>query len=538
MTPPRFLLTVLLALLPAAAGTARATLPPASPIQAPGGALDRLARDQQRLAEQARRLERLLGVLEEKEREAGNQTRAELLARARERLAAAGEQGDLVAVLEAVAADLAALRAGSALEAQAQVIALLEELLDALLDWRMRSQLQALQEAALERVEALERLAAEQERLLQETRERAAASRQQAEDPEAGAAEKKPAAVEELARRQEALNQEMRARQQQEEVAPDQRALEQAARHGEEAARLLDPDRPTPEAGAGQEQEGPEGNQAKPDREQEDPGAQAERLQRATKEQAEALEALRQAAQAARKESERLQEGQRAEDLLDVAREAEKLLERHRAVAGPLEELVAGLGPGRPPRSTRVRLRRWAEEETALSAEAAGLALAIRDRGGDIFPFMLNGLRDDHRLLAGRLGPPGYRAGSRETELAGRITAGWVELIAALRTEAERIRQRIEAPASQGQQGEEQPRPLVEFAAELQLLKRLQENLRERLDGLRRRRATLSAAGLEVDEDDLREIEGLAERQQELRRLYESMLERLRQEQGGGTGRA
>ena len=219
---------------------------------------------------------------------------------------------------------------------------------------------------------------------------------------------------------------------------------------------------------------------------------------------------------------------------------SEELLARHERVMDGLGGLVGSLeGASRVPRSARVDLRTWSTEERAIAEEADALLFEIREAGADTFPFLLRGLVDDHQLLAKRVGPPRYRADAPAVEMGVRIQRDWTRLIDAIRTEAERLRKKLNEPEGGEQQmdpgqqeGEQQeppnePSPLVSVAAEIQLLKQLQADLLERMESLQRRRELLAEAGVELDEDDLAELEAVVERQKRLRTLFENILERL-----------
>ena len=60
----------------------------------------RLSTDQKQLAEQVRRLEKILLTLEERERAEGEESRAQLLAKAREKLIDGAQERPLASVLE------------------------------------------------------------------------------------------------------------------------------------------------------------------------------------------------------------------------------------------------------------------------------------------------------------------------------------------------------------------------------------------------------------------------------------------------------
>ncbi|TAH37891.1 MAG: hypothetical protein EYC70_06810 [Planctomycetota bacterium] len=594
-------------LVPAAALLLAVTAAPAS-AQSPAaqGSLDRLAGEQLQLAEQARRLDRLLGALEQRDRASGNEARAELLAGARARLATAGSRGDLAAVLESVASELSSERAGAALSAQSDVIQLLQEVLNFLLQQEMQEQVQALRAAAAARRQALEDFARRQEQLLQRTQElraspdgksnggdarsdapaeaqadaqaeaRADAQAQapdeaQAEAEARGAAQagerrdgdsqtpQEQAEQQDIAGGQRELNEALRQFSEEDERSgQDPRATERAAQAGEQAAEALapeageqrepgqqsDPQQQEPQPGdAGQrEQEQresaqqPRQQQQQQEQQQQRGGAprnNQERLEEAEQKQQEALDELRKAAQEARRQEEQLEQMQRMQDLLDVAAEAQALLERHLRVQEPLAALMQQYEDQALPRPERVRMRQWSEEERAIGAAAAELNLEVLERGADTVPFLLSTLRQDHERFGKRLGPPDYRADLGQKLLGEQIAHNWTQLIDALKAEAERLRQQMQQQQQQQGQQQQQPEeepPLVSLAAELELLKRMEQDQRDRMHALAQRRALLAQRGFALDEDDMEELDDLVERQAQLRRLYEMILERLKEQ--------
>ena len=572
-----------------------ATVLGAAPASAQDGRaqvdLERLSADQRRLAEQARRLERLLASLEEREREAGETARAELLHGARERLRQGLDDRDLVQALEDVAASLAELRTGEALESQARLIELLEEILDYLLERELYEQMEAMLENARERAEILEDLAARQEQLLQETRQlqeaearsgrvdaerRAEIARRQAEiEARARAfAEREDAPGQEAERAREGAEAGEEARRALTEGLEEESAAEEdEARGGEPqegkerpgeahekepqagdarpgAAKPGEPQQGEPQQGEpqqGEAQQGePEQGEPQPGEPEASPPASlrspnrrprpGENLDRAQEKQEEALEHFQDAAREAAEAAEHGEQQQRREQLLDLATAARELLERHLQVEKELTAFAEEQDGRRPPRSARVRLRAWAAEEQALAEATDELQITVREAGADAFPFLMDSLREDHERLASALGPPRYRAGDLEVALAGDLQRGWETLIEALEREAERIRQRLEAPPNPGggeqDPEEERKQRIVEFRADLELLAILQRETRDRLERLLRRRELLAEAGIPFDRDDERDLQSLLERQARLRRLYEAMLERFLEEGG------
>ncbi|MAW60363.1 MAG: hypothetical protein CMJ94_05955 [Planctomycetes bacterium] len=591
----------------------------------------RLSTDQKQLAEQVRRLEKILLTLEERERAEGEESRAQLLAKAREKLIDGAQERPLASVLEEVAMDLSELRAGAALERQAELILFLEELLDFLLETERREQVQNLMQAAREREAALRDLAQRQAELRART--------EALQEREAETGEIDEAARQQLAREQAELNEEIRAAAESEGSNAGQDEVERAADEGERAESELNGETQAererreaqegergdsaeaPESGQpgeqaesqpgeegerqpgeegerqpgeeGERRPGEESSEAQPGEQPENqpgkqserqPGEQSERqsgeqserqpgeqnerqpgeqqdqqqqsrntprqpqspqqrqeqLERAEDAQRRAEEELERAADEAAEEAERLEGVDELETLINVLEKSEELLARHERVMDGLGGLVGSLeGASRVPRSARVDLRTWSTEERAIAEEADALLFEIREAGADTFPFLLRGLVDDHQLLAKRVGPPRYRADAPAVEMGVRIQRDWTRLIDAIRTEAERLRKKLNEPEGGEQQmdpgqqeGEQQeppnePSPLVSVAAEIQLLKQLQADLLERMESLQRRRELLAEAGVELDEDDLAELEAVVERQKRLRTLFENILERL-----------
>jgi hypothetical protein len=568
----------------------------------------RLSTDQKQLAEQVRRLEKILITLEEREREEGASLRADLLNEAREKLVNGAKERPLASVLEEVALDLADLRAGAALERQAELIRFLEDLLDFLLETERRDQVQDLMQAAREREAELRALANEQADLRQRT------EALQQREAESGEVDEQARA--DLAREQAELNDRIRAAAAEDENGAGSERAENAAAEGERAESELDPDRMATESEAGEQGEqgetppgeqgeqtpgeqseqgetppGEQGEQSEPQEGEpgeQPPGEQGERqpgeqqeaqerqpgeqqeaqerqpgeqqeaqerqpgqqqspqqprdpqeqLERAEEFQRKAEEELQRGADEAAAEADRLEGVDELETLINVLEKAEELLTRHERVLRDLGSFVSNLdGTARVPRSARIDLRGWASEQRSIAEEADSLLFEIREAGADAFPFLLRGLVDDHGLLARRIGPPKYRADTQSVELGARIQRDWERLVNAIRTEAERLRKKIEqpeqapqdgdSPPGEGEEPPQQPNPLVSVAAEVQLLKQLQVDLLERMQSLQSRRKLLSSAGIELDEDDLAELEAVVSRQKRLRSLFESILERL-----------
>jgi hypothetical protein len=544
----------------------------------------RLSSDQRQLAEQVRRLEKILLALEQREEEEGSKARVELLRSAREKLADIGDERPLATILEEVASDLTELRAGSALEQQAELIQILQELLDYLMETERREQVQSLLEEAQQRAEALRELADQQAKLREQTK----ALEKEEEASGKTDQEKRDA----LAQAQAKLNQKMRDLAQKEAGETGAEQTEEAADAGKQAEEDLRGDQEAPDEGETSKDPADENGEAQPGEKSEEnpepkpgekseenadaqpgeksesqPGEKSEQgsseksepkpgqqkpqkpspdqqrppspqdLKEAQEHQKEAEEKLQEAADQAQAEAEQLADMQEMETLIDVLEKAEELAERHKRILGEFDELILSMdGASRVPRSARVQLRQWAAEQKQIAAEAKDLLFEIREAGADSFPFLLQSIVEDHTMLGKRIGPPRYRADKSNLDLAARLAMDWQRLIDAIRTEAERLRKKAEAPPkgeNEGGEPEEKEQPLVSFAVEVQLLKSIQTDLRQRIEALRNRQDLLNQAGVKMDEDDLAELDQLAQRQKRLRSLFESILERMREDGAG-----
>ena len=162
-----------------------------------------------------------------------------------------------------------------------------------------------------------------------------------------------------------------------------------------------------------------------------------------------------------------------------------------------------------------------------IARATADLGLELRESRTGSFSFLVGALEEDHRLLGRRMGPPRFLAGDVQESLSKRILSGWTALIDAVQLEAQRERRKLENSLPGNPSGAQS---LVSFAAEIHLLATLEEDIRNSLDSLARRRELLAEAGLPWDEDDTLELDMLMERQGRLRRLFDSLLEELQAE--------
>ncbi len=551
--------------------------------------LERLAAEERQVADQLRRLEGLLRTLRERAAAEGDEVQAGLLDDAIARLEAARTEAgqDVASLLEAIASDLAGMRTGAALEAQARALALLEALLESLSRSRVRAEEQQWQTQLERRVEELRELRRRQGELRAETE---ALRRALEELLGEGATAADPRVRDLLERLRELQRRPAELAEEIAERGGDSPAERQAAEHARRAAEALEESaaRTRDEAGAGGEEGeprseagedqgrtgedqgrageerspaeepqaqpspppdetgGPEGEAGAAEASPSPPsspsprsdssagraraGSPGEAMEEARRQQRETEEALDDALQEAERQQQELEDRRKKQELEDVRELAEGILERHRAQEEALRALHEEAGSGRLGRSQRARLRAVARAEDELAESTHALLLRIEELGASTFPFYMKSLEEDHVRLAHEIGPPRFRLGEHTLLLASELTHGWEQLVDAIRTEEERLRRRMEEQG--GQQGrqeedEERQQPLVDFAMELQLLKRMQEGLARELAWFRERAAAYAAAGLEPAPEDAITLRQLSERQLELRAQFEDMLQRL-----------
>jgi hypothetical protein len=117
---------------------------------------------------------------------------------------------------------------------------------------------------------------------------------------------------------------------------------------------------------------------------------------------------------------------------------------------------------------------------------------------------------EDHQILADNLAAISDTLNQQDVELSKYLSESWAELLDVIATERDREREQAESDPQEG----EAAAPLVQFATELQLLKRMQLALAKRM--------------LSVQDDPGGDtFKLLIERQTGLQFQYESMIRRL-----------
>ena len=236
---------------------------------------------------------------------------------------------------------------------------------------------------------------------------------------------------------------------------------------------------------------------------------------------------LRQAKSELQEEEEQYQRLRAEEQLFRIAEDTAALLEAHRVQMKELAELDAErAGSESPSRSQKMRLRRIAREEGVLGTRAEELAAAIEKEGTKVAAGLLAGAASDLARLAKDLGEEGdYQTGERVQGLQRDVEQALLWLLDALRAEQVRRQNERKDPSGQQQQDQGEP-PLIPDSTELKLLRRMEIELRESLDGLRALHPEL-AGEVELDPDVLRDLARLAGRHERLTELFKDLRARV-----------
>ena len=454
------------------------------PQDTPPDALNHIARDQGHLANQARRFVKMIEALETRARQEGQLAKADLLTNTLKKLADLGPNADLGQRLENVATNLFDMRTGSALEGQAELMAFLEILLADLVQSQRMERLAEIQEKAEARAENLRQLAEDQAALKKQTEEAnenvgSQDAEEQAENMDLAEAQK--TIKEKIGKEKSQL---------QGESSDALKKAEQAAEAAQDALQ--------------------------------NPGS----LEQALKQQELVEDWLEQAADQAAKEGKAAESLQNQRELLDLLQTATALSQRHQIVDEGWRLVKLPDVKTAVPRSLRLQFRKWAKEESAIAQATADLLFEVQEGGADAFPYLLRSLQEDHHYLALRLAPPQYQGGETSLHLSSRLLKQWQELINVLETEAQREREKLEGQSGEGSPQEES---LVHLAEEVQLIKRLETSLADELNRLHQRQLVMHDAGVPLELEEIQELERLLTRQEDLRRMFESVLERYEQ---------
>lgn len=209
-------------------------------------------------------------------------------------------------------------------------------------------------------------------------------------------------------------------------------------------------------------------------------------LAEAERQQEEAERNLREAAEELAEEKEDYQQLRDEELLFQIAEEVAQLLEAHQSQMRTTVELdIERAASGRPSRSQRLRLRKIAREELALSVRSGEVGEALDQEGSFVFAALVDGIRVDLERTSRDLNDEGgYQSGPRVQALQQDIEESLEWLLAALEEEKDRREEEEEGEEEEGAEEEQEgttENRLVPNAAELRLLRRMEVQL---LDGV------------------------------------------------------
>ncbi|HED64655.1 MAG TPA: hypothetical protein ENJ09_03765 [Planctomycetes bacterium] len=304
--------------------------------------------------------------------------------------------------------------------------------------------------------------------------------------------------AEELARRQEELRQELldlARRIEERENAKPMPALDRADQAAEDAARSLG-----------------EGD-----------------LSQAEKQEDEVQAELRQVKKELGEEEERYQRLRAEEQLFRIAEEGRALLEEHLAQIEAVAEIDAQRSAGSPPsRAQRLRLRRVARSESGLAERARGMSEAVAEEGSLATGLLLRNIADDLDRVAEDLGEKGdYQTGDRTQSLQRSIAASIQRLLDVLKQEQARRAKESKNQPQQKQDQQQGEQPLVPDAAELKLLRSMEQDLQVSVAELLRDPEALAGDPAEVDPHVLREISRLGLRHERITEIFRTMRQRI-----------
>jgi hypothetical protein len=446
----------------------------------------RLAIEQQQVADQLRRLNKLLVDLEGSEREQGNIELADTLAAVHGYMNDATGVGDLVLAIQKVSQQLQQQRNASALNSQALLLEQLQLLLDMLLNSKAEVQAEKQAKILEERQQQLQEMIEQQQALQQALQEFQESQELQKADQSEEGSELSAEDAQELQELQEL----------QQQLADQTEAFnEQQQQQGIKSEESED---------AQQQQQ-----QASEQMEQGD-------LQEAEESQEQAIEELQKAEQEVQEQQQENESQKKQEALLNVEQAITDILYEQQHHHAQLKEISLDQSSRADelPRSSRIKLKKISTAHQQISLRADDLLLEISQAGADSFPFYILALMEDHQLLGDSLALTPANLAESSLELSASLIDSWQELLDVIITERERERKKEEGEPEDGQPGDEDERPLVQFTVELQLLKRMQIDLSRRIQRL-------------SDDTSSDAFKKLVQRQADLQLQYESMIRRL-----------
>ncbi len=322
-----------------------------------------------------------------------------------------------------------------------------------------------------------------------------------------------------LAAEQERLRQEMlnlaRRNQERNEAASNE-ALDSAAENAQEASQSLS------QASGSQSQGSPSGGQEEQNQPEESGG-----LEQAEEQEARTQQDLQQAMRELEEEEEQYQRLRQEELLFQIKSEVEAMRASHlEQIKATLSADEARAGSRNVSRRTRITLRSIAREEDAVGARAKKVADALEEEGVLVFHEIMRNIESDLTRIVRDMGEGGgYQSGAHLQALQNDVLKSLDWLAGALKDEMERREQ--EQQEQQEQEPNDDEPPLVPDAAELRLLKKLEEDVLERLAQLQVLHPELKDPDAELNPLLLEELTRLAYQHRRVGELFEYFRRRL-----------
>lgn len=251
-------------------------------------------------------------------------------------------------------------------------------------------------------------------------------------------------------------------------------------------------------------------------------------MDQAEEEEAEAERQMKQAERELQEEEEQYQKLRAEELLFKIADEVKGLLAEHqKQMTATVEVDGARKGEARPTHSQRLRLRKIAQSEATLAARAIEIGKAIAAEESLVFAEILDQVQRDLGRIAHDMDEAGdWQSGERVQGLQEDVERNLKWLAEALDNEKQRRRQ--EQQQQQDQQGQNRPAEerLVPDAAELKMLRRLELETLQSIQGLRTLHPEIESGG-SIDPLVLEDLARLAYKHQRTAELFQKFRKRL-----------
>lgn len=241
----------------------------------------------------------------------------------------------------------------------------------------------------------------------------------------------------------------------------------------------------------------------------------------ADQQQEQTEQALERAKEALEEERDRYMDLRQEELLFKIREELEQFLAKQVAISQQTLEASRELEDGaRMTRPLRRRLNELADREQELVARAGFMSEALSKEEEVVYSQVLASIGDDLTDVARRLGGTQPNPGEYTRTVQQDVQDRLIDLIEALKREQQRRQdeQQQQQQQQQGGRNQQARKPLVPFRAELQMLKRLEQDILRRLDRMQQLVKSAGADG--VSDTDLMLIERLGHRHAAITRTF------------------